>query len=87
MGETARVWDDGGPQSSPEDLRGRHGVEFRRDRRHTPRLEGPHAIPAFVDPAGTVVWQGAFDSEATRQALEAWGVASIPPELHAVTPA
>ena len=44
---------------------------------------GPEALPAFTDPAGKVVWQGSFDSEATRQALEAWGVAAIPPELHA----
>jgi hypothetical protein len=45
--------------------------------------EGPHQIPAFVDPAGKVVWEGSFDSEATRQALEVWGVASIPPDVHA----
>ena len=37
----------------------------------------PNSIPAFVDPAGKVVWQGSFDSEATRMALEAWGVAAI----------
>ena len=46
----------------------------------------PRSIPAFVDPAGKVVWQGSFDSEATRMALEAWGVASIdgrPADLHA----
>ena len=33
----------------------------------------PHSIPAFTDPAGKVVWEGSFDSEATRMALEAWG--------------
>ena len=37
----------------------------------------PHSIPAFTDPGGKVVWQGSFDSEATRMALEAWGVANI----------
>ncbi len=47
------------------------------------RGDAPHAIPAFVDPAGKVVWEGSFDSEATRQALEVWGVAAIPPEVHA----
>lgn len=34
----------------------------------------PQSIPAFVDPGGHVVWQGSFDSEATRMALEAWGI-------------
>lgn len=43
--------------------------------------EAPHAIPAFVDPRGKSVWEGSFDSEATRQALEAWGVASFQ-QLH-----
>ena len=37
----------------------------------------PHSIPAFTDPRGKVVWEGSFDSEATRMALEAWGVARI----------
>src|ERR1041384_7593239 len=45
--------------------------------------DGPASIPAFTDPAGKIVWQGAFDSEATRQALEAWGVAAIPPRWRA----
>lgn len=40
----------------------------------------PHAIPAFVDPAGKAVWEGSFDSEATRMALEAWGLMRLPPE-------
>lgn len=43
----------------------------------------PHQIPAFVDPAGKIVWEGSFDSEATRQALEVWGVAAIPHEMSA----
>jgi hypothetical protein len=45
--------------------------------------EIPPSIPAFVDPGGKVVWQGSFDSEATRMALEAWGVGPVqmhPPE-------
>lgn len=37
----------------------------------------PHAIPAFVDPRGKTVWEGSFDSEATRQALEAWGLLRV----------
>jgi hypothetical protein len=37
----------------------------------------PTSIPAFVDPGGHVVWQGSFDSEATRMALEAWGIAGM----------
>jgi hypothetical protein len=46
----------------------------------------PRSIPALVDPAGKVVWQGSFDSEATRMALEVWGVAAIAdrrPDMHA----
>jgi hypothetical protein len=35
---------------------------------------GGFSIPALIDPGGRVVWEGAFDSEATRMALEAWGV-------------
>ena len=42
----------------------------------------PRSIPAFVDPGGTVVWMGSFDSEATRMALEAWGVANIQDGVH-----
>jgi hypothetical protein len=38
---------------------------------------GPRAIPAFVDPNGKTVWEGAFDSEASRMALEAFGVLRI----------
>lgn len=41
--------------------------------RHGPR-PGPESIPALCDPRGSVVWEGSFDSEATRMALEAWGV-------------
>lgn len=54
---------------------------------HRGHEEGmPDSIPAFVDPRGKVVWQGSFDSEATRMALEAWGVATIadrPANVHA----
>jgi hypothetical protein len=42
----------------------------------------PRSIPAFVDPAGKVVWQGSFDSEATRMALEVWGVAPLEGRAH-----
>lgn len=49
--------------------------------------ELPMSIPAFVDPAGKVVWEGSFDSEATRMALEAWGIAHLdahgPTGIHA----
>lgn len=37
----------------------------------------PHSIPAFVDPGGKAVWEGSFDAEATRMALEAWGILRI----------
>lgn len=50
---------------------------------HAPR-DGPHALPAFTDPRGTVVWEGSFDSEATRMALEAWGVVRLPRESDGV---
>lgn len=46
----------------------------------------PHAIPAFVDPRGKAVWEGSFDSEATRMALEAWGVMRIM-DAHGAVPA
>lgn len=45
---------------------------------------GPHAIPAFSDPAGKMVWEGSFDSEATRMALEAWGLMRLPHEQEGV---
>lgn len=45
----------------------------------------PHAIPAFTDPAGKVVWEGCFDSEATRMALEAWGHLRLGPESSMAT--
>ena len=47
----------------------------------------PHAIPAFVDPRGKVVWEGSFDSEATRMALEAWGLLRIESEHAGVSAA
>lgn len=60
-------------------LRG-HQVSLRivDVRRHAPG--GPRAIPAFADPRGKPVWEGAFDAEATRMALEAWGLARIAPD-------
>lgn len=45
---------------------------------------GPHSIPAFADPAGKTVWEGSFDSEATRMALEAWGLLRMPHESEGV---
>ncbi len=45
--------------------------------------EGPDSIPALVDPRGKVVWEGSFDSEATRMALEVWGVADRHGDWHA----
>lgn len=44
--------------------------------------DGPSSIPAFVDPRGKTVWEGSFDSEATRMALEAFGVLRIQGEPH-----
>lgn len=40
----------------------------------------PDSIPALCDPRGKVVWEGAFDSEATRMAMEAWGVVAPRPD-------